>query len=263
MTAPGYIGRGTRLLLLALLASASSSVRAEPTPSPFTMYRSNYFLTGYRVPAGAAAHPDVKFQISVRYELLSDAPARYRLLLAYTQKSFWNIYDASGPFRESNYNPEVFLQAHPRAQPLPYFRFGLAHESNGLGGASSRSWDRAFVETRFDAGAFSLLPMLWWPFRLAENPEILRSFGFGKLAARFRLDDNVRVEAAGHLGSRLDRGSIVVALDVASWLRLFGMNEQKWFTPHIYVQLWHGYGESLIDYDVSSTAARLGLVLRP
>jgi phospholipase A1 len=229
----------------------------------FTMYRPNYFITGIGDLGAEDLHPDVKFQISLRYELLTDPPGRWHVLLAYSQKSFWNIYDSSAPFRENNYNPEAFVQWHPRGAPSHYLKAGYAHESNGMGGAASRSWDRGFAEARISWGALTLYPVIWWPFRLTENPRILRSFGWGELIARLRLSANCELEAIGRAGSRFDRGSLLAGLNVGSLLQLVGMTEQKWFTPHFYLQLWHGFGESLIDYDVSSTALRLGLVLRP
>lgn len=236
---------------------------AAPAPSSrFTMYRPNYFITGSRDFGAGGRHPDVKFQISVRYELLTGPPKHVHLMLAYTQKSFWNIYDSSAPFRENNYNPELYLQWHPEDAPASYLKLGFAHESNGLGSASSRSWDRGFAEARVGLGALTLYPMIWWPVRLSDNPRILRSFGWGELIARLRLGENVELEAVGRLGSLFDRGSLLLGLNIGSVLQIFGVTEQKWFTPHVYLQLWHGYGESLVDYEVKSTAARAGFMLR-
>jgi len=250
-------------------AAPTSAPRPSAAPgetrdewSGFAKYRPNYFITGFRNVPASGHDPDVKFQISLRYELLMDPPGRWHFMLAYTQKSFWNIYDSSAPFRENNYNPELFIQWDPHLAPLEYVKAGYAHESNGLGGDASRSWDRVFAEARFGTGALTVYPVFWVPFRLSDNPDIKRSFGWGELMARLRLGANYELEAVGRVGNQFDRGNILVGLNIGSLLRMFGVTEQKWFTPNFYLQGWHGYGESLIDYDVRTTAIRAGIILR-
>jgi outer membrane phospholipase A len=43
---------------------------------------------------------------------------------------------------------------------------------------------------------------------------------------------------------------------------MVGLTEQKWFTPHLYIQGWHGFGEALIDDNDRTTALRAGIALR-
>jgi len=228
----------------------------------FTMYRPNYFITGVTDGTHGEMHGDVKFQVSVRYEILADRPRLWHLLLAYTQKSFWNIYDQSAPFRENNYNPELFVQWHPKEAPAHYLKAGYAHESNGMAGDPSRSWDRVFAEARISLGALTLYPTIWWPFLLSDNPTILRSFGFGALTARLRFSANIEMETVARVGNLFDRGSVLAGLNVGSVFEPLGIAEQKWFTPRVYLQIWYGYGESMIDFDERSAAARIGFMLR-
>lgn len=75
------------------------------------VYRDTYFTTG--VPLNRTIDKntaDVLFQISVRHRLTrSRLPFNTFLYLTYTQKSFWNLYAESAPFRDTNYNPALGL----------------------------------------------------------------------------------------------------------------------------------------------------------
>lgn len=55
---------------------------------------------------------ETKFQISIKKELIDDLLIKdLDLYFAYTQQSFWQLYDSqnSRPFRESNYEPSLYL----------------------------------------------------------------------------------------------------------------------------------------------------------
>ncbi len=75
---------------------------------PFSIYKDNYFITGIPLNRGIDGETaDAKFHISFRHRLTrSRLPFDSFLYLTYTQKSFWDIYQQSSPFRDSNYNPE-------------------------------------------------------------------------------------------------------------------------------------------------------------
>ncbi|MFR3215992.1 MAG: phospholipase A [Dysgonomonas mossii] len=72
----------------------------------FGIYRDNYFTTG--VPLNQSINKntaDALFQVSIRHRLTkSRLPFNTFLYLTYTQKSYWDIYDKSAPFRDNNYN---------------------------------------------------------------------------------------------------------------------------------------------------------------
>ena len=69
------------------------------------------------------------------------------LFFAYTLKALWSINSASAPFRDYNHNPEVFYETQSEG-PVSFGRIGYEHESNGMGGEDSRSWDRIYWEPR-------------------------------------------------------------------------------------------------------------------
>ncbi len=80
-----------------------------------TFHRSNYVLTGF------TQATQVKFQFSFKYDFWPST-SHHTVYLAYTQKSLWDLYDKSSPFRESNYAPEIFYahyHAEHHGQPNP------------------------------------------------------------------------------------------------------------------------------------------------
>jgi outer membrane phospholipase A len=107
--------------------------------------------------------PTVKFQVSIRFEMI-DIGEHFALNGAYTQTSFWDLFDALGsqssPFIENDYRPEGFFSFRPWGN-IRYreFQLGLQHQSNGLGNDGtynqtprSRSWNYVFVDGRWGIG---------------------------------------------------------------------------------------------------------------
>ena len=222
-----------------LIAKVSSS----PNDAPYqTIART---LTGS--PADLS-HFELSYQLGFKMKVIeSTLPYHSDLWVAYTQKSFWQASNerASSPFRETNYTPEVML-----VTPLD-FRFmglrgrflnlGLVHQSNGQSGSLSRSWNRVYAQVGLERGDFSLLARIWQrigePASSDDNPDITRFLGHGDLQAMWRRN--------GHeyaLLTRYNPGSGRGAMQ-ASWAfpvagKLKG-----------YLQLFSGYGQSLIDYN--------------
>ncbi len=117
------------------------------------VYRDTYFTTG--VPLNRTIDKntaDVLFQISVRHRLTrSRLPFNTFLYLTYTQKSFWNLYAESAPFRDTNYNPALGLGKyiiHNNTLKGATF-FQIEHESNGKDGDDSRSWNMISFSMRY------------------------------------------------------------------------------------------------------------------
>lgn len=122
----------------------------------FFLHDDNYFA----LQANGSWPPRVKFQVSLRFEMLSfgDSP-NVALSFSYTQKSFWDLFafDRSSPFVENDYRPELFVSIRPD-EKVRYreIQIGVQHESNGLGNdggvnqtANSRSWNYLFADARW------------------------------------------------------------------------------------------------------------------
>lgn len=108
----------------------------------FAMYKDNYFITG--IPTNHSIDKysaDAKFQISIRQRLTKTAlPFNTFLLLTFTQKSFWNVYGKSSPFKDNNYNPGLLFikPIISKNRLIGVANFALEHESNGKDSLESR-----------------------------------------------------------------------------------------------------------------------------
>jgi phospholipase A1 len=203
---------------------------------------------------------EAKFQLSFKGRLLTTDDRRWGLWFAYTQQSQWQVYgeDISRPFRETNYAPELFGSFRPGLDlgvlQLNLLNFGYTHQSNGRSDPISRSWDRLFVEAGFERDNFVLLARAWTRIEPGDgeddNPDIVDYYGHGEINAFYRWRDNrFALMARGNL----DTGK--------------GAAQLTWSTRPLlgplrgYLQVFTGYGESMIDYDWRQTTIGLGVTL--
>jgi len=112
----------------------------------FKPYYMNYILplTYDSVHHKGRSSTEVKFQISIKSSLVKNILGlNDELFFGYTQTSWWQTTEASAPFRETNYMPELFLIIPNIYQNniLKAYKIGLLHQSNGRAGLSSRSWN--------------------------------------------------------------------------------------------------------------------------
>lgn len=238
-----------------------------------TAHRPNYFLLGsYSTnrPSNASfAHGgddeaqkvESKFQISLKALVLQDAfNGTGDIFLGYTQRSFWQMYnrDASSPFRETNYEPEAWLRRVVNRPLLGWnvstVGLGLNHQSNGRGGATSRSWNRVIGSVSFERGDTGVVLRPWWriPESDAEdnNPDIDKYMGNFELTAIRRYGKNT-FDLMLRNNLRSDNHGAVQ----------LGWSYPLTPTLRAYAQLFSGYGESLIDYNVRQTSVGVGLQL--
>jgi phospholipase A1 len=203
---------------------------------------------------------EAKFQISFKARLWTTDDRRWGVWAAYTQQNQWQVYnsDISRPFRETNYMPEVFASYRPGIDlgglQWRLLNFGYVHQSNGRTDVLSRSWDRLFVEAGVERSSFVLLARVW--HRLEEdaskddNPDITDFYGHGSLTAVYKWRENsVSLMARGNLG----KGKGAVQL---TW-----MSPEVLGTLRGYVQLFSGYGESLIDYNWKQNTIGIGIAV--
>lgn len=249
-------------------------------PFSISQYRQNYLL-----PFSYVTNPnpltvdgltsenvdnfEAKYQVSVTMPLyLHDADAS-GVYFGFTLNSFWQLYnsDASKPFRETNYEPEVFYQWDANWDLFGY-RFNLAniginHHSNGQNGLKSRSWNRLYASVIF-SDADSLYYLKTW-YRLPEedklsptdpagddNPDILDYYGRAEIGYAFTVGKvNVMSILRNNLKFNDNRGSIELNMT-------YPINQRyDWL-----VQYFNGYGDSLIDYNRHQERISLGVQLR-
>jgi phospholipase A1 len=136
-----------------------------------------------------------------------------------------------------------------------FINIGLVHQSNGRQEPLSRSWNRIYAQFGFERGAFGLTIRPWYRIRedwtSDNNPDITTFVGRGDLVATY--------QKGGHNVSLLLRSN-------ADFWNLRGAVQLGWSFPLYrklkgYVQVFSGYGESLIDYNHNQTTLGAGFLL--
>jgi phospholipase A1/A2 len=205
---------------------------------------------------------EAKLQLSFRTKLAEDMlGSATDVWFGYTQQSYWQAANSrfSSPFRETNYQPE-FIAIHPLALDfggvhLRYAALSFTHESNGRGESLSRSWNRLIGQLGVESGPWSLQLRPWARVFDAtgardDNPDIEDYVGRGELVAAYRANGHVFTLTGRHSlrGGERSRGSAQLdwAFPIAGAL-------------NGHVQLFSGYGESLIDYNHRQTTIGVGV----
>lgn len=211
---------------------------------------------------------EAKFQISIKTPLKDDILGGSTLYGAFTSVSYWQVYntDLSKPFRETNYQPELFLtrpidwQLGPIDSEL--VSFGYMHQSNGQDIPVSRSWDRLFFSYVFKAGSYYYVIRPWW--RIPEkdkssatdrtgddNPDIEHYLGnFEFHIARAFGNHVAEIMIRNNLNASNNKGAFQLDYSFPFSKRFKGL-----------VQVFTGYGDSLINYDDYETRYSIGILL--
>lgn len=205
-----------------------------------------------------------KFQLSLKTKAVEGVIGDYGdLWLGYTQSSRWQVFSPSEsrPFRETNYEPEASLMFATN-----YNLFGLNgrllglslnHQSNGRSLPFSRSWNRAILNVGFERDNFALMLRPW--YRIPEqdatkddNADIENYVGRGDLQAFYKYKDQEFSLMLRHSLKGGDDNHGAVQFDWA-----FPINKNL----RGYMQVFDGYGESLIDYNHKATYVGFGVSL--
>ena len=235
-------------------------------------YKSNYFLpiTYDSQKIQGRKQNESKYQISFRKPISQNFfGLNEEINLAYTQTSWWQTFAPSAPFRETNYKPEIFVTfpSTLKYKPLKAYKLSFIHESNGQGGDESRSWNRIYLESFFKYSNLFIIPKVW--YRIPEpakkspndtkgdnNPDIQKYLGYGDLSFIYPYKNHTfKAKFRNNLRAHENKGS--AQLD---WtFPLTGKNSEK--NLFGYIQLFSGYGESLIDYDRSINKISIGIAI--
>lgn len=206
---------------------------------------------------------EAKFQISLKTKAWENIFGNNGdLWLGYTQSSRWQVFNSeeSRPFRETNYEPEASLMFRTNYEVLGLnarlLGVTLNHQSNGRSDPLSRSWNRVIFNLGFEKDNFALMLRPW--YRVEENakddnnPDIKDYIGRGDLTAFYRKGNNDFSLMLRHSLKGGDRSHGAVQFDWAFPIKgkLRG-----------HLQLFDGYGESLIDYNHRATYVGLGVSL--
>lgn len=203
---------------------------------------------------------EVKFQFSFKLKAV-EVKERFDLWIGYTQLSFFQLYNKSksAPFRENNYEPEIMGVIHTDYKVFGLkgrlINLGIVHQSNGRQDPLSRSWNRMYAQFGFEREGFGLMIRPWYRIREDwsedNNPDITDYMGHGDIVATYA--------TRGHHFSLLLRSNV-------NFWNFHGAARLDWSFPLYrqlkgYVQIFTGYGESLVDYNHYQTTVGAGFLL--
>ncbi len=214
-------------------------------------------------------HLEVQFQLSLKAPIAEELfTPEDALFLGFTVRSFWQAYnqDISSPFRETNYEPELYWITPVSWTPLggdaAFLALGLSHQSNGRSQLFSRSWNRIYATLGWERWRWVFALKAW--YRVPEdekedpldpdgddNPDIEDFMGNFEFYVVYRENDQeLGMMLRNNLDTDDNRGAIQLDWTFPLHRRFRG-----------YVQLFNGYGESLIDYDANITRVGVGILL--
>ena len=260
--------RGFRPLVASLVAS--NTVNNQPS-SPAAGASA---LTAERYDRG-----ETKLQLSVRTKIAKgllkseagDDGDQDSLWVAYSQKSYWQLFNAqlSRPFRTTDHEPEL-LYIYPHQIALPggwNYRLsglGLVHQSNGQTLPLSRSWNRAYLigaaeKVLGQESSLRLQGRVWERVGEAgddENPGIQGFIGRSEWVGVWQLSKAHTIGLTFRHSLRKEaRGSASV-----DWL-LAPTRTANYAGLRYHLQLFTGYGDSLVDYNRRRKALSIGVSL--
>ncbi len=255
---------------------------AQDNASVLLAHHRNYFLpVTYAVEPNNDAFDDgsgldgeldnleAQFQISLKLPLTEGLfTEKDAVYAAFTLRAFWQVYnkEISAPFRETNYEPEIFW-----VTPVPWTIFGgdatlvalgLSHQSNGRSQPYSRSWNRIYAGLVWERWRYVFRLKTWWRIPEEEkddpldpqgddNPDIEDFMGNFEFTVIYRQRNN---EFSAMLRNNLDFEENYGALQLDWTFPLQGRFRG-------YLQYFNGYGESLIDYDARIQRLGVGILL--
>jgi phospholipase A1 len=259
------------------MIDAAWGFRPDSRPNIIDLYNPNYFLLArYSThvnnqpftpvfPAADTPPQDIdsteaKFQVSFKTRIWTTGDRRWGLWAAYTQQSQWQVYNGatSRPFRETNYMPEFFVSYRPDVAFGGFhwrlLNAGFNHQSNGRSNPLSRSWNRIFAEVGLERDDLAVFARVWYRSKESagkdDNPDITDFYGHGELRALYRWHRNsFAAMVRGNVSTRK------------------GAYQLSWTSPRFlgplrgYIQLFSGYGESMIDYNWKQTTIGAGIAL--
>lgn len=207
-------------------------------------------------------YKEAKFQFSVKVLLLNNLLlSNSNIYFGYTQLAMWQVYDRnkSAPFRDVNYQPEVFWRLDMKREVGSYTwretNVGFVHESNGVSDPDSRSWNRVYAKLQFDHERLAFAVKPWVripePHVQDDNPHIERYMGYGELNLSYLWHNHVlSLLLRNNLRANHNKGAIRADYSFPLTRNLTGL-----------IQYFNGYGESLLDYNRPNNRLSFGIAL--
>lgn len=260
-------------LILCLFTGFQATAQEEsfhdgaPEVSPLLVrlehYKPIYFIIG---------NPDTKVQFSFKFKVLDQG----NLYFGYSQLMMWDLTQRSAPIRDTDYNPDIFYRwvlDRQDKQSQTWLDFGFwEHESNGKDDMAlgSRSWDRSYLRFRSvahlgtgDSNATKVYWSIkaWVPYRMdSENRDISKYRGLWELSVsvadlfsdQLKPDDvTLRLYPGGRSSLDPTAGGEELMIRMRPYFRTF--------LREAVIQIFHGYGEDLLEYKQNRWGVRAGI----
>ena len=242
--------------LYVLLANYTTNVNQSPNSSSSTE------AIDFEIPYDPV---ELAFQLSFKIKILHDILGKNLggdVWGAYTQSSRWQFYNnsLSRPFRETNYQPEVFL-LFGTPYRIGNFQgvfagFGINHQSNGRADPLSRSWNRVIFQFGWQVNKLQIVLRPW--IRIPEeekkddNRDIEDFMGRAELDLNYTIGRHEFDLSTRHSLRGGDRSHASTRLDYSYRM----VKNLK-----LHAQFFTGYGESMIDYNHNQSVFGIGLSL--
>lgn len=236
--------------------AASATIKDVEHEEKSLLQRHHPFYVAY-------GHALTKLQVSFKTPLVHEWP----LYFGYTQFMFWATHEKSSPFRDLNYNPELFYRYSFGSGVFRSVDFGIwEHNSNGKDGADSRSFDSNYLRLNLEKTGRR------WTVRFSTQASYLHGFdktnqdiqdyiGPLSLSISFiqlfdawfdKSEISLQASPGGKFAHLWDRGGYQL-----SWSFRLGKIS---LVPAFYLQYYRGYAENLLNYNVNVDQFRGGVI---
>lgn len=236
-------------------------------------YKVNYILPyGYSTkvykPKGPVKYKNIEaeLQVSLKMRVGKNLLGLHESYYAsYSHQSFWQIYITSAPFRETNYNPEgfvIFPVSDSSSFKLRSIKLAIAHKSNGQPntedislngeplGNLSKSINYIYTTFRIQHDTLitdlTLLGPLGREVNLSDNPDLMDYWGYSKIKFTYFYKQ--------HMYTMMLRGNFQTGKGAAEMTYSYPLQDNT----NLYIKLFTGYAESLIDYNRNLSKASIG-----
>lgn len=206
---------------------------------------------------------EVSYQLSFKVPMWENMFAsRSSLYVAYTQLAFWQAYNHLPFFRETDFEPEIFV-TYKMEKPvaggwsLDLLQAGAVHASNGFGDSQERAWNRLYLEAAASSTHWMISLRPWYVCRNSGynkyNPDMAKYLGYGEASLSYKFSQHV-ITISGHSffeeGGRYKTGVATYTFPLS---------------PHLngLVRAFSGYGQSLIEYNHYTNGVGVGVAFNP
>jgi phospholipase A1/A2 len=243
----------------------------QPNDFLIDLYKPNYLLPYYvtfspdnavyqnNTPNGESLKKsELKYQLSLKVPLWKKIfKSNSSLFLAYTQLSYWQLYNRSRFFRETDYEPELFLANQlnwnlSKRWQLTFLNIGVTHQSNGFGNQLERSWNKLYLDAIVSSEHWMISLKPWYVLSTYPyNRDIAQYLGYGRVLVAYKFYQQT---LSLQFHNFIERGGKHKTAELTYSFPI---------TPYIkgYAQVFSGYGQSLIEYNHRTNSVGVGIAL--